>query len=480
MSVSLVEVMVAASQRLAPLSGECAGHAVLAAADQLLTHPRLLGAADVLIEENGSVRLGQGRAGDAQACDAALRELLDQLLGVAHSGGAGLLRVGRRAATGDLEQLVKELEVALIPANRAAARRSLARLYRETSRAREAGSLSDAPWPLLQRRAASAPEPVAPEPVAPEPVAPEPVAPVVAVAPESATGEPLGVTEVRWATSRVAPPCSPPADVPVAMVDPIGEDLALEVEFELEVDVTPTPALARHTQPLPEVAPRALHETVPLPPVSPKPMPTNEHETPLEPVLSRRHAGLPGAGGRAPARRDLADIHQTPYLGTLVSPVPVHDDRPLQAWPVPERAPAADTSALAQEVAECEVDESTTDPAPVVAWSEADEQELAEQLPACPALAVEPRVVPLAPKEPRVFRPSDVEELVERFQTAEPDPDPHLLRGLKQLAGITATPPPVRARMAVPAESNAARSSFEASEPSSPIRPIPTVRIAGS
>ena len=136
MSVSVVEVMVAASQRLAPLSGECAGHAVLAAADQLLTHPRLLGAADVLIEENGSVRLGQGRLGDAQGCDAALRELLDHLLGVAHSGGAGLLRVGRRVATGDLEQLVEELEVALIPANRAAARRSLARLYRETSRAR--------------------------------------------------------------------------------------------------------------------------------------------------------------------------------------------------------------------------------------------------------------------------------------------------------------------------------------------------------
>lgn len=436
MSVSLVEVMVAASQRLAPLSGECAGHAVLAAADQLLMSPRLVGAADVLIEESGSVRLGHGQAADARGCDEGLRGLLDGLLGVAHSGGAGLLRVGRRPATGDLAQLVKELEVALIPANRAAARRSLARLYRETCRARESGSLSALPAPVL---------------------------PVAAPAPAR---ELLQVTEVRWATA--ARPQAPSAPEPSA-------ECELDPAVEIEVDLTPTPPNLRLTQPLPRVAPRRqLHETVPLPPVSSKPLVT-DHETPLEPVLSRRHAALPRP------RSEFPDVHQTPYLGTLVAPgpMPVYDERARQAWQVPAPAPGPATQPT-----EWETDESTTDPAPVVAWSPSDateEDELGDPtpLPPCPALAVEPRVLASPPKERRVFRPSDVSELVEHFHIAEAEPEPHLVRGLKQLAGITATPPPVLARADGGSESHAVSSPSEP-EPGSPLRPPPTVRVAGS
>lgn len=486
MSVSLVEVMAAASRRLAPLSGECAGHAVLAAADQLLANPRVVGAADVLIEDNGSVRLGHGRARDGRGCDAALRELLDGLLAVAHSGGAGLLRIGRRTATGDLAQLVKELEVALIPANRAAARRSLARLYRETSRAREAGSLSvPAPPAAAESPPATAAFEPSVAPLVPEapaaPLVPEPAALRLA---SSEVDEPLAVTQIRWATATRGVAAEPPSEF----------DLEVELELEVDLDTAITPALsdARHTQPLPKVEPRQrLHETVPLPPVTSRSEVTEhvtplepvlplvsprarvtEHETPLEPVLNRRHTGPPGV------RREFPDIHQTPYLGTQVSAVPRYDDaRSREPWPLPSHAPLEAPSTA------CDPDESTTDPAPVVAWSALDEEpELDEAaLPnQCPALAVEPRVSPPAAcKEPRVFRPSEVEELVERFQIAEPEPDPQLARSLKQLAGITTTPPPVHAlsdnvppspepQTSVPCDAGAA------------LRPKPTMRIAGS
>lgn len=482
MSVSLVEVMAAAAQRLAPLSGECAGHAVLAAVDQLLTNPRVLGPADVLIEENGAVRLAHGQATDARGCDEAMRSLLDSLLAVAHSGGVGLLRVGRRGATGNLAQLVKELEVALIPANRAAARRSLARLCRETCRARDAGGLSALPPPVLERPAPSSrmseparPKPAAPESAGPDPGVPEP--PVAEPVPlgaalgeaeaagprearSEATGEPLAFTEMRWATApgRVSPPPDP---------------------VEVDIDFAAiTPVIAGRTQPLPKVAPRpGLHETMSLPPVSRRPV-LAEHETPLEPVLSRRHAGPPRP------QREFADIHQTPYFGTQVSTVPVYDARAREAWQVPTPAPA-------NAVAEWDIDEATTDPAPVVAWSAPDEDgELLEvaPLPGCPALAVEPRVPPLAEesgtsrlasKEPSVFRPSDVEELVERFSIAEPDPDPQLSRSLKQLAGITATPPPVLAR-ADAAPGHPPRKPPESSEPGLPGQVKPSSRVAGS
>ncbi len=486
MSVSLVEVMAAASQRLAPLSGECAGHAVLAAADQLLAHPRLVGAADVLIEESGAVRLAHGLAADARGCDEALRELLDGLLTVAHSGGAGLVRVGRRAATGDLEQLVKELEVALIPANRAAARRSLARLYRETSRARDAGNLDVQAARVPERRAPAAPPP-RPLPAPPRApalgVAAAPVAsgaPVVSVpvasgAPDPATrgavsvevaAEPFALTQIRWATAPRGAPAIAAAPVPPAPQPEAG--LVLEVDVDLEI--TPVVEAVAHTQALPKVEPRSvLHQTAPLPPVSSRPR-VAEHETPLEPVLSRRHAGPPGR------RREFPDIHETPYLGTQVSAVPVYDEGARAAWPLPTQELAATAPA------EWETDESTTDPAPVVAWGAPDhDAELAEApLADCPALAVAPRITPLPPKEPRVSRSSDVEELVERFRIAEPEPDTQLARSLKQLAGITATPPPVLVRADESAAGDAAQPTPESSGLGSPLVPNPTVPVAGS
>ena len=139
MSVTLVEVMGAARCRRAALAAEVAGYVVLLAADQISAAPRRVSAADVVITEDGSVRLVGGSAADAQAAESALRELLDELLLVSSSGSAALLRAARRDAAGSAERLIAELEVALIPANRSAARRALARLSRETIRARGRG-----------------------------------------------------------------------------------------------------------------------------------------------------------------------------------------------------------------------------------------------------------------------------------------------------------------------------------------------------
>jgi hypothetical protein len=127
MSVSLLEVMAAASGRLAPLTAECAGHIVLAAADQLALSPRGIDERQMTLEENGVIRIAAAAAMDEGACERSLRRLLDRLMLVARGNSGALCRAGRRESLGDLQRFVRELEAALIPANRAAARRRLAR-----------------------------------------------------------------------------------------------------------------------------------------------------------------------------------------------------------------------------------------------------------------------------------------------------------------------------------------------------------------
>lgn len=134
MSVNFKQIIIAGEHRLASVAGEVAGYLILAAADGLLSGPRDISYENILLDERGEVVFGPAAPSDEEECALVLRELLGELLGVARPLPPALFRVIRRSG-GGLNELIRELEAALIPVNRAAARRALSRLYREVKQA---------------------------------------------------------------------------------------------------------------------------------------------------------------------------------------------------------------------------------------------------------------------------------------------------------------------------------------------------------
>ncbi len=152
MSVTLLQVIAAAQRRHASLAGEMAGYLVLGAADLVAGGPRRLTAPRVLLEDGGTLSVLATEPSDALACEHDLRELLSDLLRFSRTAPPPLRRSSERPARGDVGLLVRELEAALIPVNRAAGRRALARLHRETRRAISLGlsTTDEDPVPLHQ------------------------------------------------------------------------------------------------------------------------------------------------------------------------------------------------------------------------------------------------------------------------------------------------------------------------------------------
>jgi len=278
MSVSLAEVTLAARARQAPLAAESAGHLVLAVADQVALAARVVRPEDVQLTEDGSVRLCAGEPTDEAGAERQLRALLGELLQAASSLTPALVRSASRPPTASLASLVGELEAALIPVNRAAARRALARVSRETTRALERGLLPPPaaevpkapPTPPAQTIAAPAPAPVIePAPVAeievtlertpePEPLAetrPEPLVRRASVVPP----EPLARTP-RLGT-LMAPSVRLEPQEPGDLTDPMPSVAEAEPEFEaVEVELEPEDLVVL-TAPDPEPAAPELIES---------------------------------------------------------------------------------------------------------------------------------------------------------------------------------------------------------------------------
>jgi hypothetical protein len=141
MTVTLVDVLAAARARCAPLVGELAGYLVLGVADQVAAAPRRVSATDVTLNPDGAVALVGGRAASERVAEAALRDLLRQLLANARSASPALSRASHGACGRGVVALVRELEASLIPVNRSAGKRAATRLYRETKRALDQGAL---------------------------------------------------------------------------------------------------------------------------------------------------------------------------------------------------------------------------------------------------------------------------------------------------------------------------------------------------
>jgi len=485
MSVTLLEVMAAAQARRAPLVAELAGYLVLGAADQSAGAPRRMRAADVVLAEDGSVRVvGAGNACASDAAEESLRSLLGALMQVASSATPALFRSTQRSPGAGVDALIGELETALIPVNRAAARRALSRLHRETARALESGYVDvpafEAQNPEAPPAALEAREPAPPDRVDPgrrgalpgfEPVAaPEPVEP----APEPEDWSvPLDMLQ--------ASPEAPAVQLPLGVPEPVAE--SRDDETAPETIVARTRGGAARTDEVIELPSSDLEVVLELsPPVA---------EVALEP---------------SPPARDVPPAEHTPTLGTLCAPDsprnPVESEdldvtdrappvfepeetRPLEldaeltrvAPPVGPSPSAADEDY--EEIEWIEVEPSVEpplcrDPEPFGIAPSADPPGVearwrpsvvvaggaptVDTHPGPPASETEPTPAPCEPEPtppPRVpgekpapaparFAPrqSDVSELLDSFSVAGTRSESELRGDLKRIAGLEPTPPP--------------------------------------
>lgn len=132
MNASLREIVLAVRFGEASLVGESVGYLVLGACDRALAVPRAVDLDAVLVTSEGEVVLDANPVTEADA-ERSLRYLLAQLLTLLRTPFPNLARVAAREPCG-LRHLVTELEAALVPVNRRAARRTLARLVRDARR----------------------------------------------------------------------------------------------------------------------------------------------------------------------------------------------------------------------------------------------------------------------------------------------------------------------------------------------------------
>lgn len=135
MEIALSAVTDAGRCRMAAVTAEVGAHVVLLAAQQVASSPSHVTAHSVLLSEAGDVRVLPLSAASAHEAERELRQLLAQLLALAPAAPPALKAAAERDSGGGLEALEAELHAALIPINHAAARRALARLFRETRRA---------------------------------------------------------------------------------------------------------------------------------------------------------------------------------------------------------------------------------------------------------------------------------------------------------------------------------------------------------
>ena len=142
MSITLLQVIAAAQSGQVSLVGEMVGYLVLGVADQVVGLPRRVNVGGVELGAEGALRVAASEPVAGVDCEADLRRLMSRLLDCSRTATSALTRCSHRVAGGDIECLVRELETALIPVNRSAGRRVLARLFRETQRAVEIGSLA--------------------------------------------------------------------------------------------------------------------------------------------------------------------------------------------------------------------------------------------------------------------------------------------------------------------------------------------------
>jgi hypothetical protein len=158
-SVTLEDVFTVVAAKRVPLAPELAGYLILEIVDGADSAGGEIDPKSVFIGDEGTVALVRPKKDSAAAEDAetSARALLLRLLEASGSQTPALAATGRRRSGVGLRALGTEVESALIPVNRAAGRRALARLAREVKRVTQGvGRNASAPPP---RREEPKPEP---------------------------------------------------------------------------------------------------------------------------------------------------------------------------------------------------------------------------------------------------------------------------------------------------------------------------------
>lgn len=354
--VSLLSVMSAAERGLSPLGPEFAGFVVLESAQRVReAGGGIATARELAIDVGGQVHLvAQPARGDDARSTEALRALLGALLETATSSTPALRACARRKETTTSASLVRELQAALIPLNRAASRRGVARVAKSTAEALAKGSIGE---PSLDAPAGEpSPSPVRVAPVSPataKVAAPLTPLPSVIVADETTpcdAGGPwvgaVGATPVTLAEIERTvhdPRAAPIAASAVLLDDTDFDAIGEEPEpFEVVSSLPPIVALAT-AEPAPaaqrddEDSPRAAF-AVPLAQHaerarSPVPASENRVEALLagfsvsrlrdDPALSRdlkAMIGIETAGPPAVAPRDLRESASSMAVDLEASP----------------------------------------------------------------------------------------------------------------------------------------------------------------
>ena len=427
MNVTVAEVLAGAEVRAVPLSAECVGYLVLAAADQISGAPRRVEPNDVLLFEDGGIRVASARVAEGMVAERDLRLVLDALLLRASGPTTGLLRASRRPAGAGVEALVRELETALIPVNRAAAKRALARLERETVRALESGrikpssSLAPGPEPspvaaavaapavAVAREPSAEPLPVAP-PIEPSAVPPEVVMlppPVVAsvavvalpeaptsshepviaeaapLAPELAAGESFEPQERTIVIARVAP--RPEADA--QMVETRPEPVVLRASNRPPPAppgaalLEPLAAEPVRTEPLPRVTPAVAQEATPAswfalsPAIPPVALPS-ESPPAVTPLLGTRVVTTKMPTPEPP----LANALAAAAVSAADDFVPADDPAPAEEAALADYLAPDDELSPAGDFAAADAVSAAEELSPADAASAADELSPAEEL----------------------------------------------------------------------------------------------------
>lgn len=313
-TVTFAEVLLAARLGRARIAPEIAGYLALGVADALFKNPQLVDERSCWLTDEGAIfttaPVSPG-AGPAEV-SAAVRRMLGALLEVSRGGGAAgtLSAVARRPPTPDIGALVAEIEAALIPVNRGAARRALARLARETARARDEGYLAAAsstsqPPPEPQRESTLVPS--QPPPERDEDTEPIRVpTPIASVPPAASNETPRQVTPTppTAGVESVPPPGDTPspqeaAPKPLTRADEllarfsgsvVQSDQEIARELKAMVGIEPTPPPPEATA---EPSEETVVETAEPPPVDEVSESPPSFDMPLDALPPRRSkAGL--------------------------------------------------------------------------------------------------------------------------------------------------------------------------------------------
>jgi hypothetical protein len=461
---------------------------LLAVADQLATLPRPIAAQDVQLLPDGSVRLSrpkQAGAADEVEVERQARELLGRVLAVASSVGPALRRAAERTEPASVAGLVRELEAALIPVNRSAARRALSRLHRETERARDAGKLASllteevsAPPAAEPPRAVEPPrvvevphvaeplesvEPVLQAAAFPDPspvflpavVEPEPVV----VEPEPAVAEPPVEVVAPVMAPVVEPPRTfAPSPAPAPVVDEGAFTKPEPVVLRAKARASRTPAFgtlvaaqsatrdaesAELTERAPSVAELETEDAeldVPIHVEEPifaaaQPQPMADPEPSCMPDVVMAMVGLHVGiePDEAPTRiRGVVTSERPSPSSHTAAPVLQVDDAWLTQSSL-DGVATAPAEPFVNELGAPELHDALTwDPGPV------------DALPPALALVVlrpAPEPVPYAPAELSVPS-SDVAELADHFHVSAAPEERELRSALKEMAGLSLTPLP--------------------------------------